>query len=84
MHALCELPHVIDVRNLGLAAAVELAPRDGEVSKRGLDVFQHCFDHGVMVRYTGDTIAVGPACTASEDDIQQIVGTFAAALLAVS
>ena len=84
VHALCELPHVIDVRNLGLAAAVELAPRDGEVSKRGLDVFQHCFDHGVMVRYTGDTIAVGPACTASEDDIQQIVGTIAAALRAVA
>jgi len=84
MHALCELPHVIDVRNLGLAAAVELAPRDGEVSKRGLDVFQHCFDHGVMVRYTGDTIAVGPACTANEDDIQQIAGTIAAALRAVA
>lgn len=73
VHTLRDEPHVIDVRNLGLAAAVELAPLEGAPSKRALAVFEHCFRHGLMVRYSGDTIALGPAPVASADEIGAIV-----------
>ncbi|MSQ66930.1 MAG: aspartate aminotransferase family protein [Gammaproteobacteria bacterium] len=73
MHSLRDEPNVIDVRNLGLAAAVELAPRAGEVSKRAMEVFHYCFDHGAMVRYVSDIIAIGPALTATESELEQIV-----------
>jgi len=72
VHSLQGEPYVIDIRNFGLAAAVELAPREGAPSMRGLEVFQHCFDRGVMVRYTGDTIALGPACIASPSEVEAL------------
>jgi beta-alanine--pyruvate transaminase len=83
VHALCEEPNVIDIRNLGLAAAVELAPREGQPSLRAMEVFHRCFDAGVMVRYTGDIIALGPAATASESEIARMTGTLRDAIRAV-
>jgi beta-alanine--pyruvate transaminase len=75
VHSLRDEPHVIDIRNLGMAAAIELAPREGEASKRAMEVFHWCFDNGAMVRYTGDIIALGPALIAQESDIERIVET---------
>lgn len=83
VHSLRGEPHVIDIRNLGMAAAIELAPREGEPSKRAMEVFHRCFDHGVMVRYTGDIIALGPALIAGEDDLALIVETLRSALRGV-
>ena len=60
MHSLRGLPHVIDVRNYGLIGAVELEPRPGKPGARAFDVFLKCFERGVMVRVTGDTIALSP------------------------
>jgi len=73
VHSLRGAPHVIDVRNLGLAAAIELEPRPGEASKRAMEVFHHCFDHGAMLRYTGDIVAIGPATIAQHSEIDRIV-----------
>jgi len=73
-HALRDAPHVIDVRNLGLVAGIELRPRDGAPGARAAQVFQSCFDHGLMVRYTGDTIAVSPPLIVDENQIGQIFG----------
>ncbi len=84
MHSLRGEPHVIDVRNLGLAAAVELEPRAGAASTRAMEIFHHCFDHGAMVRYTGDMIAVGPALIVSETEIAQLVDTIRRAIRAVA
>ena len=84
MHSLRGEPHVIDVRNLGLAAAVELEPRAGAASTRAMEIFHHCFDHGAMVRYTGDMIAVGPALIISEAEIAQLVDTIRRAIRAVA
>src|SRR4029077_18904503 len=56
VHALKGRPHVIDVRHLGLVGAVELEPRDGAPGARAAEVFQRCFERGVLVRYTGETI----------------------------
>ncbi|MEM7542507.1 MAG: aspartate aminotransferase family protein [Pseudomonadota bacterium] len=79
-HSLQGTRHVVDIRNFGLAAAVELAPREGAPSKRALDVFQTCFDNGVMVRYTGDIIAVGPSLTVSKEQISVIFETIKKAI----
>ncbi len=57
VHSLRGLTHVLDVRNYGLIGAVELEPRSGKPGARAFDVFLKCFDRGVMVRQTGDTIA---------------------------
>jgi beta-alanine--pyruvate transaminase len=60
VHSLRGLPHVIDVRNYGLIGAVELEPRAGKPGTRGFEVFLKCFERGLMVRQTGDTIAMSP------------------------
>src|SRR5690606_1850073 len=53
-HSLKGAPHVIDVRNLGLVAGIELAPRPDAPGARAAEVFQKCFDKGLLTRYTGD------------------------------
>ncbi|WP_305805005.1 aspartate aminotransferase family protein [Stenotrophomonas sp. YIM B06876] len=61
IHRLRGLPNVIDIRNIGLVGAVELAPRDGAPGRRGFEVFERCFHHGdLLVRVTGDTLALSP------------------------
>ena len=69
VHALRGEPNVIDIRNFGLAAAVELAPRGEGVALRAMEVFDRCFEQGLMLRYTGDILVLGPAATASEDEL---------------
>jgi beta-alanine--pyruvate transaminase len=80
LHALRGAPHVIDIRNAGLMGAVELAPREGAPTTRALDVFRRCYDAGVLVRTTGDTIALTPPLIVSEGEIGRITDTLRAAL----
>lgn len=84
VHSLREEPNVVDIRNFGLAAAVELAPRAGAAGARGLEVFQHCFERGVMLRCTGDIIALGPACIAQASEIEALGEALRDALRAVA
>ena len=84
VHALEGLPNVLDVRNLGLVAAVELAPRPGEPGRRGFDAFLACWERGVMVRSTGDTIALSPPLIVERSHIDELVGTLAEVLKAVA
>ena len=72
LHALADKPNVIDVRNIGLAGAVEFAPRDGAVGTRGSEAFEAAFDRGVLVRATGDIVAVAPPLVAVEEEIEMI------------
>ncbi|RTZ40755.1 aspartate aminotransferase family protein [Candidimonas sp. SYP-B2681] len=64
--------HVIDVRNLGLVAGIELAPRPNAPGARAAEVFKKCFDQGLMVRYTGDILAVSPPLIIEETQIHEI------------
>ena len=82
VHSLRDEPNVIDIRNCGLAAAIELSPRAGAPSTRAMDVFHWCYDHGVMVRYGGDVIAIGPPLTISKGQIATIVDTIRQAIRA--
>jgi beta-alanine--pyruvate transaminase len=80
VHSLRGLPHVIDVRNYGLIGAVELEPRAGKPGTRGFEVFLKCFERGVMVRQTGDTIAMSPPLIIESKQIARLVETLGAVI----
>ena len=80
VHSLRGLPHVIDVRNYGLIGAVELEPRQGKPGARAFEVFLKCFERGVMVRQTGDTIALSPPLIIEPKHVARIVETLAAVI----
>jgi|EndMetStandDraft_4_1072995.scaffolds.fasta_scaffold57220_1 beta-alanine--pyruvate transaminase len=75
LHSLKGLPNVIDIRNIGLVGGIELASRAGEPGKRAFDVFLECWQRGVLIRTTGDTIALSPPLIVENKHIDQIVGT---------
>jgi beta-alanine--pyruvate transaminase len=73
VHSLRGLPHVIDLRNLGLVAGIEMESRPaGSATSRGYDVFVDCFERGLLVRVTGDTVALSPPLIVSTDQIDEI------------
>ena len=75
LHSLRGLPHVIDVRNFGLIGGMELEARAGKPAARGFEVFLKCFERGVMVRQTGDTIALSPPLIIEAKQITRIIET---------
>jgi len=77
LHTLRESPHVIDIRNIGLVGAIELAPRAGESGKRGFEAMLAAWERGLLIRTTGDTIALSPPLIVEKAHIDQIVGTLA-------
>jgi len=83
VHALRGAPHVQDIRNLGMVAAVELAPRPGAPGARGYETFLRCFELGVLVRYTGDVLAFSPPLIIDAGQIAQLFATVAQALRTV-
>ena len=84
LHALKGLPHVIDIRNLGLIGVIEVAPRAGQVGARAFDAFTDCYANGLLVRPAGDTLALSPPLIVEKSHIDQLVGTLAAALKRVA
>jgi beta-alanine--pyruvate transaminase len=72
-HALRDAPHVIDIRNIGLVAAIELRPREGAPGARAYEVFTKALQAGLLVRATGDTIALSPPLIVSESQIDEIM-----------
>jgi len=85
VHSLRGSPNVIDVRNLGLVGAVELASRDAKVGARGADVMAECFaNENLLIRVTGDIIAMSPPLIVEREQIDQIVERLGRALRRVS
>ena len=74
LHALNGLPHVIDIRNEGLIGAVELEPIAGAPTKRAFQAFLDAYDAGILIRTTGDIIALSPPLIISEAQIDELVG----------
>jgi beta-alanine--pyruvate transaminase len=72
LHGLADCRNVIDIRNIGLMAGIELAPREGAPGARGTDVFRQAFDTGLLIRVTGDIIALSPPLIVSEEQITEI------------
>jgi beta-alanine--pyruvate transaminase len=75
LHSLKGLPHVIDVRNIGLVGAIELEPIAGQPTKRAFSAFLKAYDKGLLIRTTGDIIALSPPLIVSEAQIGEIVST---------
>ena len=80
VHAMKGLPHVIDVRNFGLIGAVELEPRPNRPGTRGYEVFLKCFERGVLVRQTGDIIALSPPLIVQPADLTRIAEVLGGAI----
>jgi beta-alanine--pyruvate transaminase len=73
MHSLRGEPNVIDIRNVGIVGAIEMATRDGQPGARAMDAMNACFwDEDLLVRITGDTIALSPPLIISEDQISDL------------
>jgi beta-alanine--pyruvate transaminase len=82
VHSLKGLPNVIDIRDIGLIGAVELAPRPGKPTQRALDVFRRCFDEGVLIRVTADIIAMSPPLICEKPHVDRLINTLADAITA--
>ncbi|HTJ58537.1 MAG TPA: aspartate aminotransferase family protein [Devosiaceae bacterium] len=80
LHSLKGLPHVIDIRNIGLVGAIELEPIAGSPTKRAFSAFLKAFEQGVLIRTTGDIIALSPPLIVEKQHIDQIVETLAGIL----
>ncbi|SNZ20494.1 aspartate aminotransferase family protein [Cohaesibacter gelatinilyticus] len=77
VHSLNGTKHVIDLRNLGLVGAIELASRDGAPGARGMDVMVKAWEKGIMVRVTGDILALSPPFIIEKAEIDRIFETLA-------
>ena len=75
---------VMDLRVIGLVAGIELHPREGAAGKRAFEAFTKAFEKGVLIRVTGDTIAVSPPLIVEKGQIDQIVGTISEVLATVA
>jgi beta-alanine--pyruvate transaminase len=80
VHALADLPGVVSVRNIGLAAGVELAPVAGAPGRRGAEAQAAAFDRGLLTRAPGDTLVLAPPFVSTTDDIDRMVATLRAAI----
>ncbi|MCY3814841.1 MAG: aminotransferase class III-fold pyridoxal phosphate-dependent enzyme, partial [Gammaproteobacteria bacterium] len=84
LQALKGKPYVIDIRDFGMLGAVELEPVPDKPTARAQEAFRHCFDNGLLVRTTGDTIALCPALIAEESHIAELVDKLARVLDSLS
>jgi len=80
LHSLRGVPHVIDIRNLGLVGGIELESRAGAPGARGFDVFVECFNRGALIRVTGDIIALSPPLIIEKKEIDQLFGILSGVL----
>ena len=83
-HSLRGKPHIIDIRTIGLVAGIELEPRPGAPTKRATELFHACFDNGLLVRATGDIIALSPPLILDKSHIDEMFGTIGELLTAIA
>ncbi len=80
VHSLKGLPHVIDVRSYGLVAGIELAPAAGSPGARAFEVYLKCFERGLLIRTTGDIIALSPPLIIEPRHVDELIGILSQAL----
>lgn len=73
LHSLKDEPHVIDIRNIGLIGAIELAPIAGSPTKRAFSAFVKAFERGALIRTTGDIIALSPPLIITKGQINELI-----------
>jgi beta-alanine--pyruvate transaminase len=77
LHSLKGLPHVIDIRNLGLVGAIELESIAGSPTKRAFAAFVKAFESGILIRTTGDIIALSPPLIVEKTHVDTLIGKLA-------
>ncbi|MBA3941358.1 MAG: aspartate aminotransferase family protein [Sphingopyxis sp.] len=82
-HSLKGRRHVIDIRTIGLVAGIELEPRRGAPTARAMELFHAAFDDGLLVRATGDIIALSPPLIVEKDQIDEMFGKLGELLNAI-
>jgi len=80
LHNLRDLPHVIDIRNMGLIGAIELEPIADAPTKRAFNAFLAAYDKGLLIRTTGDIIALSPPLMINKAQIDELFGILAEVL----
>lgn len=80
VHSLRQAPNVVDVRDIGLVGAIELASVEGRPGARGYDVLCRAFAKGLLVRVTGDIVALSPPLIIAEAQIDELVDTLRSAI----
>ncbi len=73
LHSLKGSPLITDIRNFGLAGALQIAPYPGEPARRPYEMAMKCWERGVYVRYGGDTLQLGPALVIEREEIDQLI-----------
>jgi beta-alanine--pyruvate transaminase len=84
LHSLKGLPSVIDIRNVGLMGAVEVAPRKDAPGARGYDLMVDCFNSGLYLRQSGDSLAVSPPLIVEKSHIDDMVSILSDAIKRVA
>jgi beta-alanine--pyruvate transaminase len=84
LHSLRDAPNVIDIRNFGLMGAIELAPRPDQPGSRAFEAFVKAYEAGLLIRVTGDTIALSPPLIVSEGQIAQLVSILKRVLMGLN
>jgi beta-alanine--pyruvate transaminase len=74
LHSLKDCPNVIDIRNTGLIGAIELDPIPGEPTKRAFTAFLKAYESGLLIRTTGDIIALSPPLIIEKHHIDELFG----------
>ena len=77
VHSLKGLPHVIDLRSIGLIAGIELDPITGKPGTRAFNAFKRAFADGVLIRTTGDIIALSPPLVLEKQHVDELFGKLA-------
>jgi beta-alanine--pyruvate transaminase len=72
LHALQGLPHITDIRNIGMAGALQIEARDGDPLVRPFEMGVRCFEQGLYVRWGGDTLQFAPPFTATAEDLEKM------------
>lgn len=73
LHSLKGSQMITDIRNFGLAGALQIAPYPGEPARRPYEIAMKCWERGIYVRYGGDTIQLGPSLVIEKSEIDQLV-----------
>jgi beta-alanine--pyruvate transaminase len=85
VHELKGAPRVLDVRNCGLAAGIDIEPDEKAPGRRGYDAMRACFfDENMVIRVAGDTLALAPALIVSEAEIARMVESVRAVLARIN
>ena len=84
LHSLKGLNQIIDIRNIGLMGAVHFGSGDKPATEFAANVFQHCYENDVLVRYSGEFLVLSPSLVATKEHIHQITDALRKAIEANS